>query len=42
LPYINFEVRQDLISDRGGIERWAVPIAEVVEEVAAALPDDRQ
>jgi predicted N-formylglutamate amidohydrolase len=40
IPYLNFEVRQDLISDDGGIDTWAGHVADVVLEVAAALPEE--
>jgi predicted N-formylglutamate amidohydrolase len=42
LPYVNFEVRQDLIAGPEGVASWAGRIAEVVEEVLAALPDGKQ
>lgn len=35
LPHVSFEIRQDLISDDGGCERWAAILAEVLEPVLA-------
>jgi predicted N-formylglutamate amidohydrolase len=40
LPYLNFEVRQDLISDPAGVAVWARHVAEVVMQVLRALPDE--
>lgn len=37
LPYIGFEIRQDLIADPVGIARWCAIIAGVVEQVAMRL-----
>jgi predicted N-formylglutamate amidohydrolase len=42
LLYVNFEVRQDLIAGPEGVALWAGRVAEVVEEVLAALPDGKQ
>lgn len=37
LPYLGLEVRQDLIADAGGVERWCGKIAAVAELTCAAL-----
>lgn len=37
LPYLGLEVRQDLIEDAEGIERWAEILAEVALDTARAL-----
>jgi predicted N-formylglutamate amidohydrolase len=36
-PYLGLEIRQDLIGEDGGQERWAAVIAKVAREVAEAL-----
>lgn len=35
LPNLSFEIRQDLVSDEAGCERWAETLAEVLEPVLA-------
>lgn len=35
LPHVSFEIRQDLISDEDGAERWAALLAEVLAPVLA-------
>lgn len=35
IPYLNFEVRQDLIGDEAGVALWAGKLLPVIEEVAA-------
>lgn len=37
LPYLGIEVRQDLIADAEGVEKWAATLASVVAEVRDAL-----
>lgn len=37
IPYVNFEVRQDLISDDAGVERWADVLAPVIFRTAEML-----
>ena len=37
LPHIEFEVRQDLIGTRDGVEEWAETLAAVLKRVHAAL-----
>ena len=37
LPYLGFEVRQDLIADAAGVAQWAARLAPVIASVAAAL-----
>lgn len=37
LPYLGIEVRQDLIADEAGVERWAEFLAPVIAEVRDAL-----
>lgn len=41
LPHVSFEIRQDLIADKAGCERWADLLAEVLEPVLAQ-PDLHQ
>jgi predicted N-formylglutamate amidohydrolase len=35
IPYLNFEVRQDLIGDEAGVAEWAAKLLPVIEKVAA-------
>lgn len=37
LPYLGLEVRQDLIADVQGVERWAEVLAPLVEQVRDAM-----
>jgi len=37
LPYLGFEVRQDLLVDSAGIERWATILADTIRATRAAL-----
>lgn len=37
IPYLGLEVRQDLISDEAGVERWADILAPVIAETAETL-----
>lgn len=37
LPYLTFEIRQDLLADAAGILEWAARLKRVVEAVAAEL-----
>jgi predicted N-formylglutamate amidohydrolase len=37
IPYIGFEVRQDLLADQAGITRWAGILGRTVESVARTL-----
>lgn len=37
IAYLNFEVRQDLIADEAGVERWADLLSPLVADAAEAL-----
>lgn len=37
LPYLGFEIRQDLIADEAGVARWASILAETIRATRAAL-----
>ncbi len=37
IPYIGFEVRQDLLADAAGVDRWAAILARTIGRVAAEL-----
>jgi predicted N-formylglutamate amidohydrolase len=37
LPYLGIEVRQDLIADQTGVDRWADLLEPIIAQVAAAL-----
>jgi predicted N-formylglutamate amidohydrolase len=37
LPYLGFEVRQDLIAERHGAEQWAERLAPIISRTCAAL-----
>ncbi|WP_157216951.1 N-formylglutamate amidohydrolase [Flavisphingomonas formosensis] len=37
IPYLGIEVRQDLIGDAAGVERWAQVLAPLIRQVAAEL-----
>ena len=38
IPYLGIEVRQDLIGDAAGVERWADVLAPVIATTLAGLP----
>ncbi len=37
IPYLGFEVRQDLIGDAQGVEQWAERLAPIISSTCAAL-----
>jgi predicted N-formylglutamate amidohydrolase len=37
LPYVGIEVRQDLIADQAGVDKWADLLEPIIAQVAAAL-----
>ncbi len=38
LPYLGFEIRQDLIGGQAGVARWAAILADTIRATRAALP----
>ena len=37
IPYLGFEVRQDLIDTQDGVARWATQLGPIIAEVCASI-----